>query len=342
MPEPAPAPAAPPPRSPKSTVILEADAVAAQAAATPPPSEIVGDADAPVEDTSPSFFNQPSAIGKYKIVGVIGRGSMGIVYKAYQEDLKRTTALKVLLEGAHASETQRRHFIREAQAIAQLRHPNIVTVYEVGEHENCPFIVIDFIEGATLDRYIDKGTLTPQLAAHYCLQIAEAVHYAHGKGIIHRDLKPANIILDPEGRPIITDFGLARNMSESLMTFTGDIVGTPAYMAPEQARGKSHLVDARSDVYAIGAILFHMLAGRSPFAGKSLLETLTALLHEQGCGPLLGVQPDADPTLAAVCDRALQYDPDQRYQTAREMAEALRQYLYQVAAGPAAAPAAET
>lgn len=278
-------------------------------------------------------------IGKYQVEQLLGRGRMGVVYKAFQQDLNRTVALKLLAEGAHASPKQKERFIKEAQAIAKLRHPNIVTVYEVGDWEGQPYFTMDFVEGKSLDKMIVKQKLAPREAARLALDIAEAVEYAHSNSIIHRDLKPGNIILNSKGDPVITDFGLARKLDTQSIHAGDDILGTPAYMSPEQARGRSSETDARSDVYAIGAILYAMLTGDDPFSGNSLLDTLHKVIHDKPASPEK-VNPGIDSTISNICLKAMSKDPRKRYQSAGEMASDLARYLHTDAARQRAEAAA--
>lgn len=279
-------------------------------------------------------------IGKYQVEQLLGRGRMGVVYKAFQQDLNRSVALKLLAEGAHASPQQKERFIKEAQAIAKLRHPNIVTVYEVGEWEGQPYFTMDFVEGKSLDKTIVKQKLPTRESARLTMEIALAVEYAHANGIIHRDLKPGNIILNGKGEPVITDFGLARKLDTQSLHAGDDILGTPSYMSPEQARGRSSETDVRSDVYAVGSILYAMLTGDDPFSGNSLLDTLHKVIHDKPVPPEK-MNPEVDAKISAICLKAMSKDPKKRHQTAGELAADLAQYLHLVAAAAAQPPASE-
>ena len=278
-------------------------------------------------------------IGKYQVEQLLGRGRMGVVYKAFQQDLNRSVALKLLAEGGHASDKHKERFVKEAQALAKLRHPNIVTVYEVGEWEGQPFFTMDFVDGKPLDKMIVKQRLPPRECARLVKEIAEAMEYAHVNGIIHRDLKPGNIILNNQGEPVIMDFGLARKLDETEHAGGDDILGTPAYMSPEQARGRSAETDARSDVYSVGAILYALLTGEDPFSGNSLLEILHKVIHDKPVPPEK-MDPQIDAAISGICMKALGKEPKKRQQSAGELASDLGRYLQILASGkqPAAAP----
>jgi serine/threonine-protein kinase len=200
---------------------------------------------------------------------------MGVVYKARQTCLGRIVALKMILAGAHAGTEQRQRFRVEAEAAARLTHPNIVAVYEVGEHQGCPFFSLEYVEGRSLDEVLADCLPPPLQAAALVEQLSRAVHSAHQRGIIHRDLKPANVLLSADGTPKITDFGLAKRLDdEQARTRTGDVLGTPSYMAPEQASGKGKAVGPAADVYALGTILYQCLTGAPPFQGRSAWDTV--------------------------------------------------------------------
>ncbi|MEK7865766.1 MAG: HEAT repeat domain-containing protein [Planctomycetota bacterium] len=268
----------------------------------------------------------PVHISSYLIDAEIARGGMGVVYKARQKELNRVVAVKMMLGGAMASPEFIKRFHREAKAAARLQHPNIVAVYETGEYQGQPFIAMEYVDGSSLDRETERRPMEPRRAAEMMREVAEAMHLAHREGIIHRDLKPANILLTKEGLAKITDFGLAKEMGQSILSVTGEIVGTPAYMSPEQARGEVHQVDARSDVYALGGILYACLTGKPPFGGNSVVDMLAKVACEDPTPPeklVAGLDPD----LGAICLKAMEKHPDQRYQTAAALASDLEHWL---------------
>jgi hypothetical protein len=250
---------------------------------------------------------------------------MGVVYRARQEYLNRVVALKMVLTGAHASLEERARFRREAEALARLKHPNIVQIYQIGEHHGLPFLVLDFCPGGSLAKKL-AGTLLPaREAAGLLEQVARAVQAAHAAGIIHRDLKPANVLLGEDGSAKITDFGLARRPEEGRgLTQTGVILGTPSYMAPEQAAGKE--VGPAADLYALGAILYECLTGRPPFKGATPLDTLDQVRTQEPVQPSR-LQPKVPADLEAVCLKCLEKSPRQRYANAAALAEDLGRFL---------------
>src|SRR5438876_1163796 len=211
-----------------------------------------------------------------------GSGGMGVVYKAKHVKLKRTVALKMVLAGGHASDNDLARFYIEAEAVAQLQHPNIVQVFEISEQNGLPFFALEYVDGGSLNKKLDGKPQRPRDAARMVQTLAEAMGYAHLHSIIHRDLKPANILLTSDGQPKITDFGLAKRLEEdSGQTKSGTLMGTPNYMAPEQARGDVKDVGPLADVYALGVILYQMLTGRTPFAGTSILDTIQQVRNLQ-------------------------------------------------------------
>ncbi len=264
--------------------------------------------------------------GEYEIISEVARGAMGIVYRARHKRLDRVVALKVLLSGEHASEAEIRRFTREAQALARLRHPNIVPIYDIGEVGGRHYFTMDFVEGTTLSKVLGERQLTVTESLGIIEQIADAASAAHGRGVIHRDVKPSNIMLDPEGGVHIMDFGLSKSTAaDSKHTRDGTTIGTPAYMSPEQAKGEISRVDERSDIYSIGAVLYEMLAGRPPFGGTNLLEIVLAVINEDP-PRLRAVNPRVPRELEIVVQKAMEKSPERRYRTAAELRDEVRRY----------------
>ena len=263
--------------------------------------------------------------GDYELLSEIARGGMGIVYRARQRSLQRTVALKMILEGRLASEQVVQRFHQEARSAAGLDHPNIVPIYEVGECLGRHYFTMALVDGASLAATVrERGLPSAEDAATLVASVAEAVAYAHAQGILHRDLKPDNVLIDRSGRPRVTDFGLARSLtSDSGLTASGQILGTPTYMAPEQATGDSRQLGPATDVYALGGILYFLLTGRPPFAGSHTMEVLYRVLHEPPQPPR-AVNPRVPAELEAVCLKCLQKDPADRYSSATEVAAALQ------------------
>ena len=233
----------------------------------------------------PPATNQ-HAIAGFEILGELGRGGMGVVYKARQIELKRLVALKMILAGSHAGHAQLARFRAEAEAVARLQHPNIVQIYEIGEQDGLPYFALEYMDGGSLDS-LGGTPLPPRQAAQLLETLARAIHYAHERGIIHRDLKPGNVLLTADAIvPKITDFGLAKQVeSDAGQTKSGAVMGTPSYMAPEQAEGRIKEIGPRTDVYALGAILYELLTGRPPFRGASAVDTLLEVTTQDPLPP---------------------------------------------------------
>jgi len=266
-------------------------------------------------------------IGGYQLLEEIGRGGMGIVYRAYQAGLKRTVAVKMILSGEYASSAAVRRFRTEAQAAASLRHPNIVAIHEIGEFNGRAFFSMDLIQGKSLAELGRDGRLPPIVAARHVHTVALAIHYAHTHGILHRDLKPSNILLDQNDQPQLTDFGLAKRfLEDSNVTVSGQLLGSPNFMAPEQASHRLGPVDARSDVYATGATLYYLLTGRPPFFAGSVADTLQELLHREPLPPQL-LNPTTPVGLQTICLKCLEKEPRRRYQSAQNLADDLQRFL---------------
>jgi eukaryotic-like serine/threonine-protein kinase len=279
----------------------------------------------PAQSGSPA--NDSGVFGKYELLGEVGRGGMGVVYKARQRDLNRIVALKMILASQWASPEEIRRFQAEAQAAARLRHRNIVGIHEIGEESGRHFFAMDFVEGDSLARILTRGPLAAEQATRWMVSIAQAVQHLHAQGIIHRDLKPSNVIIDSDGEPIVMDFGLAKVFdSDHGATRSGAILGTPSYMSPEQAAGRNSLISARSDVYSLGAMLYEMLSGRPPFREETPLDTLVQVI--EGEPTLLRRLVSTIPReLELICFKCLEKDPARRYATADELAADLTRFL---------------
>ena len=264
--------------------------------------------------------------GSYEIISEISRGSFGVVYRAKQHGLDRLVALKVLLAGAYASSEMVARFQREARAVARLKHPNVVPIYEIGTHEGHHYFAMEFVEGYALSELVAKRGITTQRALEIAEVLADALESAHRAGVIHRDIKPSNIIVDAQGQPHITDFGLAKQVDlDTKYTMSGTTLGTPAYMPPEQARGEVDRIDARSDVYAIGAVMYEMLTGRTPFVGRSLLEIVVAVINEP-VQPPRQLNPRIHRDVQTIVCKCLEKDPNQRYASAAELRDDISRF----------------
>jgi hypothetical protein len=267
-------------------------------------------------------------IDGYEIGELLGRGGMGLVFKAVQKALKRHVALKIVLSGAHAAAEERARFRTEAEAVARLQHPGIVQIYEVGEQAGCPYLALEFVSGGSLAQQLDGTPMAPRRAAELLLDLARALQHAHEKGIVHRDLKPANVLLTEGGVAKIADFGLAKLLdAEYAHTKTGAVLGSPSYMAPEQAGGLVRAISPATDVYALGAILYELLTGRPPFLGASLLDTLDQVRSHDPVPPQ-ALQPRVSGDLATICLKCLEKRPAERYPSAAALAADLHRFLH--------------
>ncbi|MFN6191305.1 MAG: serine/threonine-protein kinase [Planctomycetia bacterium] len=275
----------------------------------------------------PGVTALPATLGDYELVEEIGRGGMGVVYRAVQKSLGRTVALKMLLRRDLASRADLARFRSEAEAAAQLDHPGIVSIFEVGECDGHPFYSMRFIEGTTLAKQLASGPIPPRDGAALLARVADAVQAAHDRGVLHRDLKPSNILIDATGRPHVTDFGLAKRIeADQSVTHTGAILGTPCYMSPEQAAGSRGDVGPTSDVWSLGAILYQMLTGRPPFQAASPMDTLLAVLETDPPAPRT-VAPGVNRDLEMIALKSLQKPQELRYASAGALASDLRAFL---------------
>jgi serine/threonine-protein kinase len=285
----------------------------------------------PVSDVAPTSDADvprvPDRIGDYEILEELGRGGMGIVYRARQSGLERSVALKAIRAGAMASRADVTRFRVEAQSAAKLEHPGIVPVYDVGEDDGQPYFTMQLIEGTTLSARLADGPMSASEVVKLLAPVARAIDFAHQGGVLHRDLKPANILIDEDGHPFVADFGLAKRLeADESLTQSGAVLGTPSYMAPEQAAGSRGEVSAVTDVYALGAVLYHALTGRPPFQSPSPIETILQVLEQDPLPPRL-LNPQIDRDLEMIVLRCLQKPPEMRYASAAALADDLEAYL---------------
>jgi len=308
------------------------------------PSKLVAGGDSSAEASpkadGPDQFDKPERatkservaemlgeLGDYELLEEVGRGGQGVVFRARQKSLNRIVALKVISLGQWASKVHLRRFRLEAEAAARLEHPGIVPIHEVGERDGSCYFSMKFVEGGQLDEVARREPMPPRRGAELIAKVARTVHYAHEHGILHRDIKPGNILLDAKGEPHLTDFGLARLVeSESSVTQTLDVLGTPSYMAPEQALGNNAAVSSATDVYGLGAVLYQLLTGQPPFAGGATYETIKLLLDTEPRQPRL-LNPKIDRDLSTICLKCLEKDPKRRYTSALALAEDLERWL---------------
>jgi WD40 repeat protein/tRNA A-37 threonylcarbamoyl transferase component Bud32 len=276
---------------------------------TPPPAAFAG--------TAPE---------DYEILRELGRGGMGVVYQARHRRLNRLVALKKILKGTHASPGELARFLAEAEAVAHLQHPNIVQIFESGRHDGLPYFTLEYVPGGSLADKVRRQPLPAQEAAQLVEQLAQGTAYAHGRGILHRDLKPENVLLAADGTPKITDFGLAKRVAAGpQLTSSGAAVGTPSYMAPEQASGQSNAIGPRTDVYALGAILYQVLTGRPPFQAATPMETMLQVVTLEPVAPRQ-LQPRIPRDLEVICLHCLHKEPRRRYASAAALAADLRRF----------------
>jgi serine/threonine-protein kinase len=277
-----------------------------------------------LEHLTPAAADSPTIPG-YEILKMLGRGGMGVVYQARHEALMRLVAIKMIRASEYAEPDEMSRFRTEAEAIARLQHPHIVQIHEIGEYKQLPFFSLEFCPGGSLAKRLSGTSLPPREAAALVEKLAQAMHAAHQKGVIHRDLKPANILLAEDGTPKVTDFGLAKKLDEAGQTHSGAIMGTPPYMAPEQARGQSSEVGPAADTYGLGAILYECLTGMPPFKAATALDTLRQVLEDEPVPPTrLNAQVPRD--LETICLKCLQKEPRKRYTSAAALADELRRF----------------
>jgi serine/threonine protein kinase len=268
----------------------------------------------------------PTVAG-YELKGELGRGGMGVVYEARHVRLNRPCALKMILAGAHAGPDEIARFVTEAEAIARLQHPSIVQIRHIGDADGLPFLELEYAAGGSLDRQLDGTPWPPTRAAQLAEQVALGIAEAHRQGIVHRDLKPSNVLLAADGTPKVGDFGLAKMLdSQASLTQSESVMGSPSYMAPEQAQGHAKEAGPPVDVYAVGAILYELLTGRQPFRGTTALETLEQVKTTEPVPPSRLV-PGVPPDIETICLKCLQKESGKRYETSRALSEDLRRFL---------------
>ena len=268
----------------------------------------------------------PTNFGDYELLGELGRGGMGVVFRARERELNRLVAIKMLLPGSLANESDLQRFRVEAEAAARLQHPNIVSVHRVGELNGRHYYSMDYVAGQTLTQRLANGPLPGRVAARYLIAIARGIQHAHEHGILHRDLKPANILLDADDQPRVTDFGLAKQFNVDCgNTRTGAVLGTPSYMSPEQAAGRRDVGPA-CDIYGLGALLYELLTARPPFRAETPFDTLLQVMDREPVPPRL-LNPKIDHDLEKICLKCLSKQPSERYASAEALALDLERFL---------------
>src|SRR6266446_1877821 len=281
----------------------------------------------PDNKTTPRIAGMLGRLGDYELLEEVGRGGQGVVFRARQKSLNRTVALKVISLGQWASKPHLKRFRLEAEAAARLEHPGIVPIHEVGERDGSCYFSMQFIEGGQLDEVVRREPMPIRRAVELIAKVARTVHYAHEHGILHRDIKPGNILLDAKGEPHLTDFGLARLVeTESTVTRTLEVLGTPSYMAPEQAAANNTQLTSATDVYGLGAVLYQLLTGHPPFAGGTTYETIKMVLETEPRRPRL-CNPKVDRDLETICLKCLEKEPAKRYASAQSLAEDIERFL---------------
>ena len=276
------------------------------------------------DDTAASVWPQ---LPGFDVLDELGRGGMGVVYRAIQRKLNRVVAIKALRRQFSGSAKARQRLHKEAEAIAHLQHPFIVQLYDVIEHEGEVYLVLEYVRGASLAARLQKGRLSIEESVRLTRQIAQAMQHAHAHGIIHRDLKPSNVLLTVDGIPKITDFGLAKRLDDPVShTQSGTLLGTPDYMAPEQAEGRVREIGPAADVYSMGCILYEMLTGRPPFRQESMVRLLDAIRFQQPVSPR-SLRPEVPPALDAICMRCMRKAPAERYLSAGQLAADLERFI---------------
>jgi tRNA A-37 threonylcarbamoyl transferase component Bud32 len=309
------------------TAVMPSGAASSDYPPTPAPTIRVGSESFGPGENPPSPRGR--TVGDYELLEEIARGGMGVVFKARQRSLNRMVALKMILSGDLATQNDLIRFRTEAEAAARLQHPNIVAIYEVGEEKGQPYFSMELVSGRSLAQQLDGGAADQKAATRLMAAIARAVHHAHQRGILHRDLKPGNILIDAQGQPHITDFGLAKIVeSDSDLTLSGAIMGTPSYMSPEQASGKSKDLTTASDIFSLGAIHYHLLTGRPPFQAEAFQETLRQVVEDEPQRPRQ-IQPHLDGDLETICLKCLEKEPQRRYGSAEALADDLERWLRQ-------------